>query len=144
MGHNPYQPPAEALHLESDPLQFPAVGCMVLAMLAVVTGLRLLIISLLWFWLSLKTGRLQRQTLETLLAALSLFAFAGLAMVVSKSLRQRRKKWLIVAASIVGTAACIPAPVTLLILMRICRKDVWRSFDSAANISVEDQKKETL
>lgn len=125
---NPYDSPADALNSKSDPLGLPAIGYMVLGALGVVAGLGMLVMSALWFWLWFEFGKMPSEAWETLGTGLLQLVVSAMFLFVSRSLRKRKNKWLIVVTSILGTAACIPAPVTVLTLMRICRKEVWRTF----------------
>ena len=126
---NPYESPAEVLNSTPDPLGLPAMGYTVLGGMGVVAGLGMVVMSALWFWLWFEFGEMSSQAWETLGTGLLWLAVSAMFLFVSRSLRKRKNKWLIVATSVLGTAACLAAPVTILTLMRICRKEVWRSFD---------------
>lgn len=57
-------------------------------------------------------------------------ALSVLALFVAWSMSARRNKWIVLLSSVVGILLCLPAPLAVVILMRLRHKEIWNSFDT--------------
>ena len=123
---NPYESPAEESATPADPLELPALGYMLLGALGLILGLGMLVKSDVFV---LNPIHMSRWAWRDLGLGLAQLLVAAMFFLAARLLRSRKYKWLIVAVSILGSAECIPLPLAALTLMRLFRKEVWRSFE---------------
>ena len=130
MQPNPYQSPAEASPSAPNPLRLPAIGCIVLGMLFLFPSLFL--IAEFGYRLTFEHHSprgISKDGLELATDGILGLVFSLAAFVMAGFLFIRKYRWLIVAGAMLGTLLIVPAPVTVLILMRMRRKEVWDSFN---------------
>ena len=136
MQPNPYQSPAGAPPSAPNLLRLPAFGCIILGILAIVPSLFLLAgfgYLLVVEYLSpygVSSDNLQIARMAITDGVLGV-TFALAAFVMARAMFTRKYRWLIVLGALLGSLLIVPAQVTVLILMRIRRKEVWDSFNHA-------------
>jgi len=128
---NPYQPPVDPQDapLRSNPLQGPAIGCAVFGGISLLASLAYFGLSATLFSLAREAERALEPAHETLGAGVTFLALSILFFLMTWSMFKRRNRWLVTLGAIVGTALVLPAPVTVIILMRMSQTEIWRSFD---------------
>lgn len=128
---NPYEPPvdpADAPH-RSHPLQGPAIGCAVFAALSLVLSLAYFGVSAAFFNLAREAEAAWQPALEAIVAGGTCLGISTLFFVMTWSIFKMKNRWLVTIGAVVGTALCLPAPVTVIILMRMRQREIWHSFD---------------
>ena len=133
MDENPYHPPAEASELserQSDPLRLPAIGCIGSGMLGVVLAICQFVFSLQFLRLAKQAESLRaiNEAHEMTMGSYGMAGLSLLALVSAVCIFRRRFRWLVIASGVVGIVTCIPAPLAVIVLMRLWKKDVWNSF----------------
>jgi hypothetical protein len=130
---NPYQTPIDAVESskrEYDPLRFPAIGCLAGGLLGAIIGVAHLAFSI--YLLRLMQQAENYEAVEQARKmAIQTWWFIGLsllAIVTAVCIFWRQARWLVILSSIVGVATCLPAPLAVVVIMRLWRKDVWNSF----------------
>jgi len=114
----------------------PAFGCIILGILAIVPSLfllggigYLLVVEYLSpYGVSSDNLQIDRKGITDGVLGV---AFAVAAFAMARAMFIRKYRWLIVTGALLGTLLIVPAPVTVLILMRMRRKEVWDSFNHA-------------
>ena len=133
MVENPYKSPAEAQEVavaHGDALRWPAIGCVGSALV----GIAFASYQLAFYMSIIEIARrsASNQAIENANEMLyGSYVWAGLsilAIVAAVCMLARRGRWFVLTTSVVGVAVCIPAPLAIVVLMRVWRKDVWDSF----------------
>ncbi len=142
---NPYQPPATASEppVPVDLLRLPAAGCAFTGMVTIVLCM-LFAALVIGFYVAdpflpaEQRNRLRdREIWEHLSVAAVYCGLGGLSVFVSRALRRRRNRWIVVAAAVLGLVLCLPGPLAALILLRLWRRDIWTTFDRKAPLAPE-------
>lgn len=132
MNLNPYQPPVQQSSeaAVADPLRLPAMGCLVAAGLGIACAGWMVYqsMSLLELAREYDSDKALNAAWELSYSAAWTFALCILAIFVAWSLASRRNKWIVLLSSLVGIALCLPAPLAAIILLRLRRQEVWKSF----------------
>ncbi|MGV3608868.1 MAG: hypothetical protein ACO1RA_20865 [Planctomycetaceae bacterium] len=145
---NPYQTPSlesqssgtECSEQKSKPLRWPAFGCLLTGGLWLTMNVAQMYI--LWnLYTAMRTfndkqatQRVQRINEAFLETSVSIL-FGLLALFIAWSMYSRRNRWTVYCSSILGMVLCAPAPLAVIIFLRIRRKEVWDSFDKPAKAS---------
>lgn len=145
---NPYQTPSlesqssgtESSEQKSKSLRWPAFGCLITGCL----WLTMNVVQMYILWnlytamrafndekATQKVQRIYEAFLETSVAIL----FGLLALFIAWSMYAKRNRWTVYCSSILGMGLCTPAPLAVIIFLRIRRKEVWDSFDKPAKVS---------
>jgi hypothetical protein len=138
MEPNPYESPAITLSPPKIPnlLLLPAIGCILLGIIAFLPSVRLITEGAWYLVVSYLTksvrGEAEKGAWELVRVGAAGMGFTVSAFLVAWCLLRRRHKWLIVAGAVLGTLLIIPAPVTVLILMRMRNHGIWESFDKSS------------
>ena len=130
MQPNPYQSPAEASLSAPNPLRLPAFGCIILGVLAIVPSIFLL--AEFGYRLTveyLSPHGIIKDDLDNATDGILGVVFSVAAFVMAGCMFIRKHRWLIDLGALLGTLLIVPAPVTVLILMRMRQKEVWDSFN---------------
>ncbi|MEX2174891.1 MAG: hypothetical protein WD872_11055 [Pirellulaceae bacterium] len=133
MSDNPYKSPGETQSNDEtagDPLRGLAIASFIVSSLAIVASVVQVVASivLLKMLADLDRPELEREVTSGLLTAGLWFVFGVSGIIVARGMRQRRRRWLVIAWSIAAIASCLLSPLGALVLMRLWRKDVWNSF----------------
>jgi hypothetical protein len=130
MSDNPYESPTLVEPLPpGDLLKVPAWGCLA-------SGSCLLVLGVIGFcyWqfaygIAKGNPDIEALLLKQVYHFLRLIGFALLAIFVGWCLWQRRNRWTVVVASIVGIIMCVPGPLAAVVLLRMRRPEIWAQFD---------------
>ena len=138
MEPNPYQSPAAAPSLPRVPnlLLLPAIGCTLLGIIAFLPSALYITEGAWYLAVSYLTtgirGAAEKDAWELVRDGAIGMAFTVAAFGIAWCLMRRRHKWLIITGAVLGTLLVVPAPVTVLILMRMRNRGVWESFTRAS------------
>ena len=135
MEPNPYESPVATPSLPKIPnlLLLPAIGCIFLGIIAFLPSARF-ITEGAWYltyrYLTFPGLPMEgdKEAWELVRVGATGMGFTVSALGVAWCLLRRRHKWLIIAGAVLGTLLVIPAPVTVLILMRMRSREIWESF----------------
>ena len=133
MGDNPYESPqgSDPTSMTSgDPLRGPAFACLIVSILAICGSFLALGASLVFLKVlaDLDRPELQREVRDGFIAAAFWFAFGVSGVFVAVNMRKRRRRWLVIAWSVVAIGTVMLSPLGIVLLMRLWRKDVWQCF----------------
>lgn len=145
---NPYQSPSpesqssttESSKKKSQPLRWPAFGCLITGSILLTMNVAQLYI--LWNLHTVMrafndkgaTQRVQRINDAFLESSIAIL-FSILALFIAWSMYTKRNRWTVYCSSILGMVLCVPAPLAVIIFLRIRRKEVWDSFDKPSQTS---------
>ena len=136
MGEDPYESPQvseAASETPVDPLRGPALACLIVSILAIcgsilALGALLVVLKMLADLDRPEVERLEREVRDGFIAAAFWFAFGVSGICVAVNMRKRRRRWLVIAWSIVAIGSVMLSPLGIILLMRLWRKDVWQYF----------------
>jgi hypothetical protein len=130
---NPYESPQSVQAGQrpvANPLKGPAIAALIVSVLAIggaVIGLVCSVI-LLMMMADLDLPQNGGDFVEGILTSAFWLTFGLAGIAVWASMRRRRRRWLIIAWSLVAICSLLLAPLGAIVLIRLRRKDVWDSF----------------
>jgi len=132
MGDNPYQSPADtqAGAGSVDLLYWPAIGCLGISILGTLAAAAHSAFAIFLLWLAHENAndRHVGQAKEMVLESFGAVIACVVGIIAAICMFRRRARWLVLLAAAAGLVTCLPAPLAVIILMRLWRRDVWSSF----------------
>lgn len=128
---NPYEsPPVSSSKASPDLLKYPAIAAVITSALAIGFAILYTVGSVIVI-IQVGDEDLAMMLLDELKPMTLYLLFGILGLIAARGMHQRRWRWLITIWAIWATVTCMLAPVGVIVLMRVWRKDAWKRIDSS-------------